>query len=214
MARQSARWGSSSACRSNAAVAIPIAGTEPDVSAAAGERLKPLISERRIRRAVAELARRIDADCHGKRLTLVVVLKGAAVFAADLMRALTIPFRLEFVTASSYRERTRSSGRVALGALDAIDIAGRDVLVVEDILDTGLTSTALIERLARSRPASLALCALLDKRNGRAPELPVAYAGITIPDEFVVGYGMDYAERYRNLRGVYTLSFDAVVSAS
>lgn len=143
-----------------------------------------------------------------------MVLKGAAVFAADLMRALTIPFRLEFVTASSYRERTRSSGQVALGALDAIDIAGRDVLVVEDILDTGLTSTALIERLARSRPASLALCALLDKRNGRAPALPVAYTGITIPDEFVVGYGLDFDNYYRNLPDIVTLKKTVTAGAT
>jgi hypoxanthine phosphoribosyltransferase len=134
-----------------------------------------------------------------------VVLKGAAIFAADLMREIGIPFTVEFVAASSYRDSTQSSGAVALGDIDAIDIGGRHVLVVEDILDTGLTSTALLNGLRRRGPASLALCALLDKRNGRAPGLPVAYAGFTIPDEFVVGYGMDYAERYRNLRGVYRL---------
>ena len=134
-----------------------------------------------------------------------MVLKGAAIFAADLMRGLTIPFTVEFVAASSYRDRTRSSGEVALGDIDALHLAGRHVLVIEDILDTGLTTTALLDRLRRRRPASLKLCALLDKRNGRAPDLPVAFTGFAIPDEFVVGYGMDYAERYRNLRGVYRL---------
>jgi hypoxanthine phosphoribosyltransferase len=139
---------------------------------------------------------------------LLVVLKGGAIFGADLMRDLTIPHEVEFVTASSYRDRLQSAGEVALGAIDALPIAGRHVLVIEDILDTGLTTTTLLDRLRRCRPASLKLCVLLDKRNGRAADLPVAYAGIAIPDEFVVGYGMDYAERYRNLRGVYTLILD------
>ncbi|HEX3535847.1 MAG TPA: hypoxanthine phosphoribosyltransferase [Stellaceae bacterium] len=203
-ARRSARSASISGCRSNAAAAIPTVATERRST----DSLRPLISERRLRRRVRELARRIDHDYPDKPLTLIVVLKGAAIFAADLMRELTVPFALEFVGASSYRNNMRSSGEVALGNTDAIGIAGRDVLVVEDILDTGLTSTALLDRLRRRGPASLALCALLDKRNGRAAGLPVAYAGFTIPDEFVVGYGMDYAERYRNLRGVYLLRFE------
>ena len=139
---------------------------------------------------------------------MLVVLKGGAIFAADLMRELTIPHEVEFVAASSYRDRRQSAGEVALGDVDALPIAGRHVLVIEDILDTGLTTTTLLDRLHRFRPASLKLCVLLDKRNGRAADLPVAYAGIAIPDEFVVGYGMDYAERYRNLRGVYTLRLD------
>ena len=136
------------------------------------------------------------------------MLKGGAIFAADLMRELTIPHRVEFIAASSYRDRLQSAGEVALGDVNTLGIAGRHVLVIEDILDTGLTTTTLLDRLRRCRPASLKLCVLLDKRNGRAADLPVAYAGIAIPDEFVVGYGMDYAERYRNLRGVYTLRLD------
>ena len=139
---------------------------------------------------------------------MLVVLKGAVLFAADLMRELTVPFTVEFVAASSYGTGTRSAGAVALGDIGRLQIAGRELLLVEDILDTGLTTTALIDRLREKGPASLRICTLLDKRNGRAPHLPVAYAGIVIPDEFVVGYGMDYAERYRNLRAVYVLSFD------
>lgn len=139
---------------------------------------------------------------------LVVVLKGATVFAADLMRELTISVTIAFVAASSYRDGTHSAGEVALGGIDALDIKGRDVLLIEDILDTGLTTAALVERLAAHGPASLSICALFDKRNGRAAGLPVGYAGIAIPDVFVVGYGMDYAERYRNLRDVYVLEFD------
>ena len=138
----------------------------------------------------------------------MVVLKGGAIFAADLIRELTIPFTIEFIAASSYRDSTSSSGEVTLSDAGALAIGGRDVLVVEDILDTGLTTTTLLDRLNRHRPASLKLCVLFDKRNGRAADLPVAYAGIAIPDVFVVGYGMDYAERYRNLRGVYRLNLD------
>ena len=180
----------------------------PGPAAAPGERLQPLISERRIRRAVCDLARRIDEDYRGKSPVLVIVLKGGAIFGADLMRALTIPVTIAYVAASSYRDGTRSSGEVALGDVDRLDIGGRDVLLVEDILDTGLTTTALLGRLRQCGPKSLSICALLDKRHGRAADLPVGYAGIAIPDEFVVGYGMDYAERYRNLPGVYVLSFD------
>jgi hypoxanthine phosphoribosyltransferase len=172
------------------------------------ERLEPLISERRIRARTAALARRIDTDYRGRQLSLVVVLKGATIFAADLVRQITIPVTLDFIAASSYGAATRSSGEVALRGLDGLDIGGRDVLVVEDILDTGRTVTAILDRLRQQGPASLALCALLRKQPDRALDLPVGYAGFDIPDDFVVGWGMDYAERYRNLRGVYRLILD------
>src|SRR5205823_4986317 len=120
-ARRSAPSASISACRSNAAAAIPTAATDRR----AAETLRPLISERRVRRRVRELAHRINDDYRSKPLTLIVVLKGAAIFAADMMRDLAIPFTLEFVAASSYRDSTRSSGEVALGEMDAIDIGGR-----------------------------------------------------------------------------------------
>jgi hypoxanthine phosphoribosyltransferase len=173
------------------------------------ERLELLIPERRIRARVAALARDIDADYRAKRLSLLVVLKGAAIFAADLMRHIETPFTVDFVSAASYGADTRSSGAVALAGLEGLDLAGRDVLIVEDILDTGRTIAAILAALRHQGPASLALCALLRKPAAAALDLPVAYMGFDIPDDFVVGYGMDYAERYRNLPAIHRLVFDA-----
>ncbi|HYU13497.1 MAG TPA: hypoxanthine phosphoribosyltransferase [Stellaceae bacterium] len=172
------------------------------------DRLELMIPERRIRARVAVLARRIGADYRGRPLSLVVVLKGAAIFAADLMRRITIPFAIDFVAAASYGEAIRSSGKVTLSGLDGLDLAGRDILVIEDILDTGRTSAAIADRLRLCGPASLALCTLLRKPAAAALELPVAYVGFDIPDDFVVGYGMDYAERHRNLRGIHRFILD------
>jgi hypoxanthine phosphoribosyltransferase len=172
------------------------------------ERLLPLISERRIRARTAALARRIEDDYRGKRLSLVVVLKGATIFAADLMRQITTPFTLDFIAAASYGEGTRSSGRVALSGLDGLAIEGRHVLVVEDILDTGRTVASIVDSLGSCGPAGLAFCVLLRKPAAAALDLPVGYVGFDIPPDFVVGWGMDHAERYRNLRGVYRLILD------
>ena len=169
------------------------------------EKLALLISERRIRTRIAALGRSIDADYRGRPLSLVVVLKGACIFAADLMRRITIPLAIDFITASSYGDATQSSGQVALGGLDELDLGGRDALIIEDILDTGLTSAATLDALRRQQPASLALCVLLRKPAAAALDLPVAYVGFDIPDDFVVGYGMDYAGHYRNLRAIYRL---------
>jgi hypoxanthine phosphoribosyltransferase len=169
------------------------------------ERLELLIPERRIRARVAALARRIEADYHDKRLSLLIVLKGASIFAADLMREVEIPFTIDFIAAASYGEGIRSSGKVALHGLDTLDLAGRDILVIEDILDTGRTCTALLDGLRPNGPASLALCTLLRKPAATALDLPVGYIGFDIPEDFVVGYGMDYAERHRNLRDIHRL---------
>jgi hypoxanthine phosphoribosyltransferase len=186
------------------------AAASASVAASPAERLEQLISERRVRGRIAVLARRIDADYRGTPLGLVVVLKGACLVAADLMRRLTIPCAIDFVAASSYGKGTRSSGKVALDGLDRLDIAGRHMLVVEDILDTGRTAAAVLAALRQCGPASVALCTLLRKPAARALELelPVRYVGFDTPDDFVVGYGLDYAERYRNLRGVYRLILD------
>lgn len=175
---------------------------------ASGERLELLISERRIRARTAALARRIDADYHGRMLSLLVVLKGAAVFAADLMRSISLPLTIDFIAASSYGAGTSSSGQVALDRLERIDVAGRHVLVVDDILDTGLTLAAILAALRRQGPASLGLCVLLRKPAAAALDLPVAHVGFDIADDFVVGWGMDHAERHRNRRGVYRLVRD------
>ena len=174
---------------------------------ACGERLDLLVSEARIRRRLRELARQIEHDYRGREPMLLVVLKGAAFFATDLMRQIEIASTIEFIGAASYGAATRSSGKVALRGLDRIDLHGRDVILVEDIVDSGLTAQALLNRLHRRAPASLALCALLRKRVANAVPVTIAYQGFEIPGRFVVGYGLDYAERYRNLRGIYTLSF-------
>jgi hypoxanthine phosphoribosyltransferase len=171
------------------------------------ERLELLISEECIRRRVGELAREIDTDYRDKPLTLVIVQKGAVIFAADLMRRINIPLTIEFIGASSYGAGTESSGRVALRDTGKLDIAGRHIILVEDILETGLTSKAVIAELTRLMPASLVLCTLLRKDRATNRGLPARYIGFEIPEEFVVGYGMDYAERYRNLSGVFRLVF-------
>lgn len=172
-----------------------------------------MISSRRIGARVAALARHIDDDYRGKPLGLAVVLKGAFIFAADLARHLTGPFTIDFVGAASYGASTRSSGEVALSGLDRLAIAGRHILVIEDILDTGRTAAALLDGLRQHGPASLAVCALLRKPAAAALDLPIAYVGFDIPDAFVVGYGMDYAERHRHLRGIHRLIFDAPETA-
>lgn len=151
----------------------------------------------------------ISADHAGAPLTLVVVLKGAAVFAADLMRQIATPFVIDFVSASSYGRAAHSSGNVIIADDVRLDIAGRHVVVVEDIVDTGLTITALLAALRTRGPASIEVCALLHKRVNGARPVDIRYKGFDIPDEFVVGYGMDYAERYRNLPGVFRLRVGA-----
>lgn len=170
------------------------------------DRLRPLISAGRIKQRVAELAGQISEDHRDAPLTLVIVLKGATVFAADLMRRIETPFVIDFVRASSYGKAVRSSGTVLLGDEARLDIAGHHVIVVEDIVDSGLTMTALIAALEKLGPKSLDVCALLHKHVEGARPVAIRYKGFDIPDEFVVGYGMDYAERYRNLPGVYRLT--------
>ena len=173
-----------------------------------GDSLELLIGEERIRARVTALARQVEADYRSRAPALVVVLKGAVTFAVDLARRINLPVTLDFITAASYGIGTTSSGNVRLAGLDDLDIGGRHVLVIEDILDTGRTSRAILDRLQERAPASLALCALLRKPAAELLDLPVYAVGFDIADDFVVGYGMDHAERYRNLRGIHRLVLD------
>jgi hypoxanthine phosphoribosyltransferase len=154
---------------------------------------------------IAELGRQISKDYEGKEVLLIGVLKGAVFFLADLMRHLTVPCQLDFMAVASYGSATDSSGVVRiLKDLDVV-IAGRHVLIVEDIVDSGLTLSYLLRTLNARGPASLEVCALLTKPERRKVDLGAKYTGFEIPDKFVVGYGLDFAERYRNLSYVAVL---------
>ncbi|WP_019812499.1 hypoxanthine phosphoribosyltransferase [Saccharomonospora saliphila] len=175
-----------------------------------GDIASVLITEQQIKDKVAELAEKVAADYSTEKrtssdLVLVGVLKGAVMFMTDFARALPVPAQLEFMAVSSYGSSTSSSGVVRiLMDLDR-DIAGRDVLIVEDIVDSGLTLSWLLKNLASRNPASLSVCSLLRKKEAVQVEVPVRYVGFDIPNEFVVGYGLDYAENYRDLPFIGTL---------
>jgi len=165
-----------------------------------------LVSEEQIQAKVRELGARISADYAGRQLTLVSVLKGSLPFMADLMRAITIPVRIDLMEVSSYGgTSTESSGLVRILKDLSASIADEEVLLVEDIIDTGLTLNYLVRYLRGKSPASLRICTLLDKPARRLVEIPVDYTGFTIDDRFVVGYGLDFGEFYRNLRYVGVL---------
>ncbi|MEB3196973.1 MAG: hypoxanthine phosphoribosyltransferase [Candidatus Sericytochromatia bacterium] len=159
-----------------------------------------LLSETQIAERVSALGAQISQDyAETPNLLLVGVLRGVAVFFGDMMRAISLPVDIDFMSISSYGASTRSSGVVRiLKDLDE-NITGRHVLILEDIIDTGLTLSYLVRLLHERRPASLEICTLLDKPSRRLIEVPVRYAGFTIPDQFVVGYGLDYDQRFRNL---------------
>ncbi|MEA2294818.1 MAG: hypoxanthine phosphoribosyltransferase [Solirubrobacteraceae bacterium] len=162
-----------------------------------------------LRHRVAALGAEITRDYVGKDLLLVGVLKGAVFFLADLMRHIDVPCEVDFMAVASYGSATESSGVVRI--LKDLDTAieGRDVLIVEDIVDSGLTLQYLLRSLETRRPASLEVCALLTKPSRRAVDLPARYIGFEIPDKFAIGYGLDHAEKYRNLPYVAALSPDA-----
>jgi len=165
-----------------------------------------LISAERLQARIGELAAQIDADYAGRDLLLVGVLKGAVMVMADLSRAMHLPVQMDWMAISSYGSGTKSSGVVRiLKDLDT-DITGRHVLIVEDIVDSGLTLSWLAGNLQSRAPASLAVCAMLRKPGSAQMHVDVAYTGFDIGDEFVVGYGLDYAQRYRNLPFVGTLA--------
>ena len=167
--------------------------------------LRPLITSDQIRARVQAMAGRIDADYGEGPVYLIGILKGACFFLADLARALKIPARVDFIGISSYGKGKTTSGEVKLTKDLDISIEGADVLVVEDIIDTGISLNYLVHVLEQRKPRSLRIAALLDKPDRRLREVKVTYVGFQIPDEFVVGYGLDFAEDYRNLRDICVL---------
>jgi hypoxanthine phosphoribosyltransferase len=170
------------------------------------EKLKVLIRRARIQKRVVEVARAITRDFKGERVHLVGVLKGACIFLSDLVREINLDTSIDFIAVSSYGKGKQSSGQVRL--LKDLDssIEGLNVVVVEDILDTGVTLTYLLRILRQRKPKSLKIAALLDKPSRRIKDVQGDYIGFTIPNDFVVGYGLDYAERYRNLKDVCILT--------
>lgn len=158
-----------------------------------------LMTEKEIDGVVSNLAAAINKDYKGKKLLLVGLLKGSIVFMSDLMRKITLPCEIDFMVVSSYGNSVRTSGNVKIIKDLTVDISGFDVLVVEDVVDSGYTLSSVMNLLKNRSPASLKLCALFDKPYKRVSEVNADYLGARLPDEFVVGYGLDYAEKYRNL---------------
>src|SRR5215218_10886582 len=167
-----------------------------------------LLSSEDIKEKVREIGERITEDYRGERLLLVGILRGAVVFLSDLMRHLQLPCEIDFMEVSSYGTDTTSSGVVRIFKDLQEDITGRHVLIVEDIIDTGLTLSYLRRTLLQRRPDSLEICALLTKPSRRQVDLSVKYLGFEVPDEFVIGYGIDYAGAYRNLPDIRVLARD------
>ena len=161
--------------------------------------LRVLLTEEELSRKVGELGAAISADYAGKNLMMVSVLKSSVVFMADLMRAITIPCRIDFMSVSSYGSGAKTSGVVKILKDLDINLEGLDLLIIEDILDSGLTLSYIKQILEDRQPRAIRLCTLLDKPDRRQADIAANYTGFEIPDEFVVGYGLDYAECYRNL---------------
>ena len=181
--------------------------SQTELESAVGE---VLVDTEALGARIAELGAEISADYEGRDLLLIGVLKGAVFFMADLMRKLTIPCEVDFMAISSYGASTDSSGVVRILKDLDINIEGRHVLVVEDIIDSGLTLSYLMRNLESREPATLEVCALLTKPDRREMEVPVRYIGFEIPNRFVIGYGLDFAERYRNLPYVGVLSEELI----
>ncbi|MGL4796458.1 MAG: hypoxanthine phosphoribosyltransferase [Paraclostridium sp.] len=158
-----------------------------------------MISEEEIKAKVEELAKKIEKDFEGEELLVVGILKGASVFVADLIRNINLDVNIDFMSVSSYGNSTESSGVVKILKDLDVNIEGKNVLIVEDIIDSGLTLSNLVAALQTRNPKSLKLCTLLDKPQRRKADIHVDYVGFVIEDKFIVGYGIDYAEKYRNL---------------
>jgi len=164
-----------------------------------------LLTEEEIQARIAQMAEQLNEDYADRELDILCVLKGAAVFTVDLIRHLTVPVRLHYIQTSSYGSGTENSGTVHIQYTSVFEVGGRDVLIVEDILDTGITLDYLIRQLEQKNPHSLKTCILLDKPDRRHVQLEPDYKGFEIPDQFVIGYGLDYNEFGRNLRYIAIL---------
>lgn len=171
---------------------------------------KVLITKEEIEKRTAELAAEISRDYKGKKLIMICVLTGAMVFFADLIRKIEIPLEVDTIVASSYGAGMTTSGSVRISKDIKYDISGKSVILVEDIIDTGVTLKTLTQMLATRVPESLKVCSLLDKPSRRRVDFEGDYVGFKIPDEFVVGYGLDYAEQFRNLPEVCTLNPEGI----
>ena len=169
---------------------------------------KPLISQQELNRRIKDLGRRISEDYQDRDVVMIGVLKGAFAFFADLVRAIQVPVELDFLVVSSYQGSTKSTGRVKVISDLTVDIKGQDVIVVEDIVDSGLPLSFLKKKLLMRHPNSLRVCALLDKPERRTINVPIEYVGFTIPNKYVVGYGLDHQNRYRNLPYIAVLDQD------
>ena len=172
------------------------------------ETITTLIPEEKLYRRIRELAAAISEEFEGQSVHLVCILKGSVFFTAELAKYITVPVTMDFMSVSSYGNETKSSGVVRLMKDLDEPIEGRNVIVIEDIIDSGRTLSYLLENLSNRRPAVLRLAALLDKPERRVTNVSVDYTGFTIPDEFVVGFGLDYSQRYRNLPYIGVISFD------
>jgi hypoxanthine phosphoribosyltransferase len=169
--------------------------------------LIPVLTQADIQKIVQRLGRRISSDYQDREPILIAVLKGSFVFLSDLMRQLSISVKIDFLRAASYGDETSTSGKIRLTKEIELDLRGQDVLLVEDIVDTGLTLERLVDYLNSFGPSSIKICALIDKKERRQTEIVIDYAGQTVAEGFLVGYGLDYAERFRNLPDIHHLKF-------
>lgn len=160
---------------------------------------RPVVTQEQMRARIREMGKQISADYAGKDLVLVGVLKGAYAFYADLARAIRIPIRVDFIIVTSYGSKAKTSGKVKLMTELTEEIKGKDVLLVEDIVDSGLTVQYLVKTLSKKKPRSIKVCTLLSKPERREVEIQIDYEGFKIPNQYVVGYGLDYQQKYRNL---------------
>ena len=172
------------------------------------ERIEVLLSEEEVNARIRQLGEQISRDYAGKDIYLICILKGASFFACELAKRITVPVYLDFMSVSSYGSETTSSGVVKIVKDLDSPLKGKNVIVVEDIVDTGHTLSYLMGMLQGREPASLRLCTLLDKPDRRVSEVYVDYIGFTIPDKFIVGYGLDYDQKYRNLPYIGTVEFE------